>query len=396
MHIDNELFFQLKTKHEQIAEYLLGCKFDFTNDVGVMTGLSGVSLLLSLYYQYTSDERYLEKLSQSIELINEKIKNGQGMMPTYCQGIAGYAWLINYLKENDLLEVDIEDYFAEIDSYLYQQLLFMLETKNFDPLHGAVGMGFYFIKRENVSAIEFIIDGLYNNRIPISHHLSWIMKDFISKKDSLNFGLAHGIPGVLLFLYKCFQKNISVQKCREMIRENISLLLKFINLSGTPSYFPCTIDFNEIMQYDLQHNRSRLAWCYGDLGVFYLFSHLSIDFPAPMDIYHILEQVAKRRSDEETLVSNAAFCHGTSGIAHLYHRFFLKTGNPCFEETCNYWLKRTLSLGNNPEGAAGFVFTENRNILPLDLLNGISGIGFVLLSFMNPELIHWDESMFLS
>ena len=396
INIDNELFFQLRCKHEQISEYLINCELDFTDSVGVMGGLAGISLLQSLYYQHIPDERYLDKLHQSIELINDKIKTGQGMMPTYCGGIAGYGWLINYLKENDLIEIDMEDYFAEIDSYLYKHLLLMLETENFDPLHGAVGMGFYFIKRGNVEAIERIIDELYNNRINIGNHYSWIMKDFANKKDVINFGVAHGIPGILLFLYKCYQKNICIQKCREMIKENISFFLKYINLSGTPSFFPYSIDFNEIMQYDRQYNRSRLAWCYGDLGILYVFSHLSKDFPIQMDIYCMLEHVARRRGEGETLVSDAAFCHGTSGIAHLYYRFFLQTGNSCFEETCNYWLKRTLSMGNNPEGTAGFLFPENKNILPLDLLTGISGIGSVLLSFMNPDLIHWDESLFLT
>ena len=107
MCIDNELMFQLKCKHVQVGNYLLSCNIGFTNDVGIMSGLSGLSLILALYYQHTSDERYLDKLNQSIDLINDMISAGKNMTPDYCHGIAGYAWLINYLRERDLVELDV-------------------------------------------------------------------------------------------------------------------------------------------------------------------------------------------------------------------------------------------------------------------------------------------------
>ena len=81
--------------------------------------------------------------------------------------------------------------------------------------------------------------------------------------------------------------------------------------------------------------------------------------------------------------------------AQLRECISLQTGNHCFGEACHYWLKRTLSLGNEPTGMVGYVFLENNNNQPLDLLTGISGIGSVFLSFLNPNLISWDESIFL-
>ena len=149
------------------------------------------------------------------------------------------------------------------------------------------------------------------------------------------------------------------------------------------------------MRYECKQNSSRLAWCYGDLTALYVLLHMLPVFPAKNDVVQMLELVAKRRIYSETYVRDAGFCHGASGIAHIFNRLYRNTGNVCFEETAKYWLERTLLLGCEAEGVAGYIINEHPNIHPLDLLVSVSGIGSVLLSFQNPELINWDETMLL-
>jgi len=392
-HIDQELLIRVDQKQKQIGEYLLNCNLDYTDMVGLMDGLAGVGLLLSLFYRYTNDGRYLDGLNQTIELMNEKIYTGKTTITSYCSGIAGYAWLILYLKEKDLIEVDLDDYLYDIDLALTKSVAQMIEIKKFDQLHGAVGIGSYFLKRGNMKIVKQIIDGLFNQRKNINNNLtwSWIKDDH----EILDFGLAHGIPGTLFFLFKCFLKNISPQKSAEMIRDNVSFMLNYLNLSGIPSYFPYSIDCDQIMQHDKKQNRSRLAWCYGDLTLLYVLLKLSPLFPVQIPLIPMLEHVAKRRSSTETLVKDAGLCHGSSGVAQIFYRLYRNTGNTGFEEAGKYWLAKTLLLGNEADGCAGYVFSENKNMLPLDLLVGVSGVGSVLLSFQNPELMDWDEIMFL-
>lgn len=393
--IDNELLPQVNRKQKQIGEYLLSCNLDYTDKVGLLDGLAGVGLLLSLFYRNSDDARFLDKLNQTIGLINEKIYTGKAAMVSYCSGIAGFAWLIIYLKENDLIEIDLDDYLSDIDKVLLQYAKLMIEKKEYDQLHHAVGIGFYFLKRGNFSIVESIINGLYHDRENVGGYLTWRRVRPQSKKEIVDFGLAHGIPGTLFFLYKCYLQHILPQKCSEMMRENISFMLDHMNGSGVPSYFPFSIEYDKISQFDSKQNMSRLAWCYGDLTALYILFHVSSVFPVQIDAIRMLEQVAQRRNDTETRVKDAGFCHGASGITHIFNRLYYETQNSYFEEAANYWLKRTLLLGNETEGVVGYVFTEGNKEHPLDLLVGISGVGSTLLSFQNPKLIHWDESVFL-
>lgn len=64
LQINEEFRFQLNQKCEQIGTYLLRCKFDKTNGIGLLDGLAGVGLLLSLYYRKTFNGKYSNKLKQ--------------------------------------------------------------------------------------------------------------------------------------------------------------------------------------------------------------------------------------------------------------------------------------------------------------------------------------------
>ena len=398
IHIDNMLLTQIDQKQKQIGEYLLNNNLDFTNTVGVIDGLAGVCLILSLYYRHTSDEKYLDKLNQTICLINNKIDAGKDIVSSYAQGIAGYAWTIIYLKENDLIDVNLEDSLFEIDDFLYRSMKSMIKTKEYDSLHRAIGIGYYFLKRGNYKAVENIIDGLYKDRIKIHGTDTWNRKHVLNDNSVLvvDFGFAHGLPGILLFLYKCLLKHISTEKCHEMITDNISFIVNYLNLTGVPSCFPNWIECDKMLQWNSKRNLSGLAWCYGDLSALYVFLQLSANFSIHMDINLLLEEISKRKIYAETEINDVGLCHGNSGIAHIFYRLFLKTGNKCFEDACNYWLEKVILKGNNPDGVVGFLFPKNHHNQPLDLLTGISGIGAMFLSISNPDLVNWDEAMFLS
>lgn len=338
IHIEDAFSPQIAQKKNLIGEYLLDFDIDYTDRVGIMNGLSGVGLLLSLFYRNTGNERYLDKLNQTIVLINEKIYCGKETMVSYCSGIAGYAWLILYLKEIDVIEVEIDDYLSDIDTVLLHHLKSMIEKKQFDSLHNAVGIGFYFLKRGRFAIVESIIDGLYGDRIDLYGYLTWSRINTQNNKEIIDFGLAHGIPGTLLFLYKCYLHHVSPAKCSEMIMDNISLMLNYINFSGFPSFFPSVIEIDKLLGYDSSQNVSRLAWCYEDLTALYVLLHLSQSFPIKTDITNMLENVAQRRFYAETLVNDAGFCHGASGIAHIFNRLYLQTDNTVFGESRNYWI----------------------------------------------------------
>jgi len=384
LHIDKDLLFDLEQKQEQIGAYLLNCRLDTVDSIGLMDGLAGICLVLSLYYRNTSDEKFLNKLEQTLDTINKRINLLKDIESSYAHGIAGYAWLIIHLKENDLIEINIDNYLSEIDEYLLKNLLLMIQRKEYDTIHAAVGMGFYFLKRKNEEVVGRIIDGLYHDRISINGFTTWSRKNLKTHKEEVDFGLAHGIQGIMIFLYKCYMKHILTQKCSEMVSDNISFIINYMNLSGTPSFFPNTIGCNQIIQHDRKQNWSRLGWCYGDLSALYILFLISSNLPVQIDTINMLEQLAQRRSNGITDLPIVELCHGTTGIAYIFYRLFRKTGKHSFENACYYWIERTLLLEREQE------------VTSPGLLNGISGVASVFLSFINPDLISWDESIFLT
>ena len=62
---------------------------------------------------------------------------------------------------------------------------------------------------------------------------------------------------------------------------------------------------------------------------------------------------------------------------------------------CVIWVEQTLLIAKYKDGIIGYKF--NMNDLSIDLLNGISGIGLVLLSFLSDDRSQsWDECLLLS
>lgn len=388
--------FQLDKKCKQIGIYLLSCKFDRMNDIGLMDGLAGMGLLLSLYYRKTYNDRYLYKLEQVIKAINNVIRQRKYIQFSYGQGLAGYGWLLIYLKENDILEVDLDNYLAEIDNYLYEGMIFLISKKEYDPLFGAVGIGTYFIKRKNIGAIKNIIDGLYRDRKNINGYHVICRNNQHTHRNDIDFGMAHGIPGILVFMYKCYLNHFSSERCSEMIWDHINLMMSFLNESGSPSYFRYTVEIDQIMYFDKKLNWSRLGWCYGDLSALYVLFQLSESFTLNIDVIDMLEHVAKRRTDTGYDIYSSEFCHGTSGIAHLFNKLYICTGNHLFNDACSYWLEQTLFSNNVQEI---IVNSDSQCNLKSDLsglLSGIFGIGCVIISYLNSDLIDWDEAVFLS
>ena len=94
--IDPVLLKQLDQKQKQTGEYLLSCNIDYTDRVGIMDGLSGVALALSLFYRTTGDERYYNKMNEAIDLICEKMHTGKS--PIECDKINQFDCKQNFSR----------------------------------------------------------------------------------------------------------------------------------------------------------------------------------------------------------------------------------------------------------------------------------------------------------
>lgn len=104
-------------------------------------------------------------------------------------------------------------------------------------------------------------------------------------------------------------------------------------------------------------SNSRLAWCYGDLGIgmaLYLAGKTTNNINWESKALEVLLRTTKRRTDDLTLVVDAGLCHGAVGIAHIYNRMYGYTKNIIFKEASDYWFSKTLDMAKFDDGLAGY------------------------------------------
>ena len=134
-----------------------------------------------------------------------------------------------------------------------------------------------------------------------------------------------------------------------------------------------------------------LAWCYGDLNQLALLIKVSHVFQ--INTYDdIIDNVASqvcRRSLDESLVRDSHFCHGASGVCFLFNHLYELTGRNDFLIAKNIWLEITLSLLEID------LKEENYKDKESQLLEGLVGVGLVLLSEISNEKLSWSKLLLM-
>ena len=391
----------LKFEHFFLSEFE---KVDSQNDISLFEGRSSALLLnsiLCLNNEVLDRSVYIDR---NIEFIVGVLEKKTIINTSYSNGLAGLGFCLNYIQKKNLSNFDLEDILTEIDQAVKVSLSEYVERNDFDLLHGALGIGCCFLYRKNsINIIEHLIDELEYSCEKNENEYKWHQYDkYRSKKYVYDFGLAHGNVGILYFLAKTYKHGIKKEKCKNLITGILAFYknnLQESNKSG--SFFP---NFKGVDNYDqTEASYSRLAWCYGDLGILYsmnLISKWISDKELENFSEYLLIQTTKRKDYKSTLVKEAAFCHGSSGLAYIYFKMYLKTGNSLFMCTSKYWLKETMAYSNEKNNMSVDYFNvskkSNANSSSIGLINGLAGVGAILTTIANPTLVDWDEVFFLS
>jgi lantibiotic modifying enzyme len=210
-----------------------------------------------------------------------------------------------------------------------------------------------------------------------------------------NLSLSHGVASIVAVLALAYEKGYERERCHKLIHLALGWIWNVRNKQDI-SLFPSTVTDA------LQDQHSRLAWCYGDLGVagaFYLAGE-KLGYKPWKDIaLHTIHKSTLRREFADTKVCDSAICHGSAGVAHIYRRFAEVTGNPLFHSTAGYWLTDTLRRARPETEADVFLQVTSAAADPytpsLSLLEGEASIGMVLLTALGAPA-HWDRFLLLS
>ena len=368
-----------------------------------MGGQMGYALFEAYYNKLMSrpdDTRLWEYVSDSLAKVEE------GDIPhSFAAGIAGIVWGFLHLANRGLLpddELDAQAVVEGLDEGLFEISMALLQIGDFDYLHGGLSAALYFLEREPspiiASYVERLVEELSMVAIRYDNgDITWKFLDFhthtLDTAKHYNLSLSHGTASIVSILSLFYERGYAAQRCQELIQGNLQWMWRMRNSSGD-SVFPNTVTETP------ENQESRLAWCYGDLGIANTF------WLAGEKLHHqpwkdIAAQTIKKsatRSGTETRVNDAPLCHGAIGVAYLFWRFAERLQDASLAETASAWLQRGLNFALPPEQAEVFLSyhgSEGGYIPNLSILDGEAGIGLAFLTLLGGDT-SWERFLLIS
>lgn len=396
---DKDTYNVVKNKIDDI--YQLIANYYDKKQVGLLGGYGGCLLFLYYYYKFTQKEEHLLVLMEKCNMVFEDFVSTSHS--TYCSGYSGICWLIRFLANQDVIDAyDTDDYLEEVDRFIHHSILLCIKNRDFDYLHGGLGMAYYFSTQKNkngVIAMQDFLSALDNNKITnLDASVKWLSNVYINKHEQVlacNLGLAHGMASIMALLIKQIESNTNVILSRKLLDRTVHFYINKTNPSTCRSVFPPWIHMDTN-----GYSESRLAWCYGDLGISYVLYRAAIslnDSELTKFALNILIKCSERKDYRVDNIVDACICHGTSGICHIFNRMYQKTDLTIFKKTAMFWLGETLKMGEVSNQLAGFHFVHDGEYSSnFSILTGLSGVGLSLLATIDSTEPCWDECLTLS
>ncbi len=370
--------------------------------IGLLTGKMGIVLFLYYYSLYAKRDEFKDIGFEIISEIFDQIEADE-VPHTFCEGLAGVGWGLQHLADRGFVETDIDDILAELDGFSSEVLHRHIEERNFDFLQGATGIGLYLLNRNQLPAatgsLQLLLDRLEQNCIHgPGKTIHW--ETCIDPSDGTmgcNLSISHGMSAIVNLLTRMAR----IERFRRQAIPLIEGACRYLSKQqfaeqGRTSCFPGLISPKE------QPIFSRLAWCYGDLGVAlgFLRSSEATGNATWIDTARkIFAHSANRREPRNTGVHDACVCHGTAGIAHIFNRAFQQTGDKHAHDAALYWLEDTLNHAKYSDGYAGYKMRHPEikgGWKPeANLLEGIAGIGLVFISAVSIIEPAWDKCLMI-
>ena len=387
--------FFIRPHVQRIAEMVSG-QVSSTLQPGWMTGLAGMAIFLGEYGDAAWDHHDLARrsapsgiLTKIVDLINEGFS-----YPTLAAGLTGIVWAFRYLGERGLIDSDDAHVLDELIPFIRRFAVQELDNKNFDALHGGTGP---------------VLVNVINNWKEIPGALGLRAGGLSKHSDhDLDLGLAHGLPSLILY-YSEWCKDSDCHPCegRDLMASSLSILMSHADLTQkNGSVFPTRLQ-KGIAQYP-----SRLAWCYGDVGIgmsLLRFAQGSKSLPrtgsgveelkSSKDIsdfaVDVLVCAADRREAINTRVEDPYFCHGTSGLAFMFYKAWRISKDAQLKEAAQFWTIETIRFLETTHPVGKVYKTEGVTFGDGSLLNGLSGIGLSLLSIETGVISGWEKGLMI-
>lgn len=367
-----------------------------------LSGNIGILLFLKYYYILSKEMKVLRELNnlvlKVIEQANQCIDSPY-YLKNHWNGLSGLLWALHRFNQKGGLDQIIDLETAHYHNLLTKIMIVFLKSNEYDFISGGLGIAntLNMINQKDEKLSKLIAAELLSSSIINEEKKAyWVVINKHTGKLQINLGLAHGMPSIIKVLSD-IAKNGNANSMH-LLEKAISYLLD----QKLPSNQYNSIYPNFAIESMDKLHSSRLAWCYGDLGISVALWHASQALGRKdweQEAIETLLHASKRRGLVENGVVDAGLCHGTAGIAHIFNRMYGYTGLEELKEASNYWFAETLKMARFEDGLAGFKAWQGNErgwVNEPGLLEGIAGIGLALISAVSDIEPAWDECLLLS
>ena len=352
-----------------------------------------------------------------IERLNMAIDGSSELDLSLYGGLCGLGWTIEHIsrlllnsgysqrsnEEHDLNE--------DIDVTILKQLENEPGVYPYDLISGLVGFGVYFLERLPhplaQKGLALIIEQISEAAECNDAGATWLTApQFLPSWQRSEFpfghydlGVAHGVPGILYLLCEIMRRGFKKERTLDLLEKGVRWLHSQARADGARSLFP---PWTSPVPGSYQ---ARPVWCYGDLGIAAVLLQVAryTDRSDWRSLARDLIQHCLDLAPEQYLVRDAGLCHGSSGIAHMFNRFYHMENNPRYRAAALFWFQRTLDFCQSGSGFGGYSrFTtenssKNTNWEPSPgFLDGAIGIALSLLGAVTSVEPKWDRLLLLS
>lgn len=381
-------------------------------DGRIGANLAGGHAGLALFHAYHSASGIDGHDHRGLALAH--LESAVGLLPHYAEsaglygGFTGTAWAVDHLESMGLFEAE-EDLNEDIDAALLTDLARRPYVGLCEIINGISGYGFYGLDRRargrGRAVAQAALETLDATAEKRGAHTTWFNAPESLHPLALenhpdgcyNLGLSHGVPGAIGFLAEAVAAGF--EEARPLAEGAVDWLLAQATEHPNGSRFGYTADEPH------KPHGSRLAWCYGDLGlsaVLLLAARRLGRSDWEAEAIKLAHGCAARPLDGAG-VMDAGLCHGSLGNAHVFHRLWQATGDPILETAALDWLRHGLAMRKPEEPYGGFLAWHapepgTRGIAYVpdhSLLEGAAGIGLALLAFLAPQEPNWDRFLFV-
>lgn len=376
---------------------------------GLLSGGAGSSLYFMNRYFNTGNSTCLD---QSLQILEREIASINDSEAEDYFSIGYHAssscWLID-----EFIKFDVLDETEKISSREWVQLARESTTEEeftsnrHDLFYGYIGKAVIIMEHDKELAKPFIsniINTLRRNAIWDAKRAHWEtpypFHATTPFEKTINLGIPHGTCGIILFLLKCCDVYNLHDELHDTLKGSISWMVDQLNRNSNKLLYSYS---------STPSDTGKLGWCYGDQALAFTLLRYYETFncnTAKVKAYELIEQAASKPI-EKTGVQyypqygyyDVRICHGTSSVAYMWQKMYHITKDESIKVLADKWLNITLDnldIFLPQLDKIAELEKDNQTIdTSMGFLNGLSGVGLVLIAFDNPTLSSWDKLLLL-